>query len=82
MEEAVNLAKLGKPLMAMLFIKSYVQDRIEGRDLNEMDKTCRDLVQAILATPAVNDESWRYFIPSPTVEEIEAVIEKLKQCLE
>lgn len=81
MEDAINLAKLGKPLMAMLLIKSYVQENIKDKDLNSMDKVCKDLISAILATPSVNDESWRVFVPSPTVEEIEAVVQKIRECL-
>lgn len=82
MEEAINLAKMGKPLTAMLLIKSYVQEKIEeGKDVNKMDKICRDLISAILATPSINDESWRVFVPSPSVEEIEAVVQKVKECL-
>ncbi len=82
MEEAINLAKMGKPLMAMLVIKSYVQDKMnEGLDINKMDKVCKDLISAILATPSLNDESWRVFVPSPSIEEIEAVVQKVKECL-
>lgn len=83
MEEAIHLAKMGKPLTAMLIIKSYVQDKIaEGKDVKNMDKVCRDLISAILATPSINDESWGVFVPSPSVEEIEAVIQKVRECLD
>ncbi|AWR96716.1 hypothetical protein DFR86_03520 [Acidianus sulfidivorans JP7] len=81
MEEAIRLARMGKPLAAMLFIKSYVEDKIKDKDINSMDKVCKDLISAILATPSLNDESWRVFVPSPSVEEIEAVIKKLDECI-
>lgn len=81
MEEVINLAKLGKPLMTMLMIKAYVQEKLQGKKLSEMDKVCRDLISAILATPSINDESWKFFVPYPNVEEIEALVEILKECL-
>uniref|UniRef100_A0A2U9IB96 Uncharacterized protein n=2 Tax=Acidianus brierleyi TaxID=41673 RepID=A0A2U9IB96_9CREN len=81
MEEALRMAKQGKPLMAMTMIKSYVQDNVEGKDIRKMNKECRDLIYAILSTPSLNDESWGVFVPAPTEKEIEIVIEKIRDCL-
>jgi hypothetical protein len=81
MEEALRMAKQGKPLMAMMMIKSYVQENVKGKDIKKMNKECKDLLYAILSTPSVNDESWGIFVAAPTEKEIEAVIEKIKDCL-
>jgi hypothetical protein len=34
-----------------------------------------------MAFPSLNDESWRYFVPKPQKEEIEYLIQKVKECL-
>ncbi|EZQ11257.1 MULTISPECIES: hypothetical protein [Acidianus] len=81
MEDAIRLAKAGKPLTAMNLIKTYVQEKMEGKDLKSMDKVCRDLITAVLSAPSVNDESWGVFVPAPNLREIEAVVEKIKECI-
>ncbi len=76
---AIRLAEMGKPLMAMLMIKGYVLDNV--KEINTVPKECKELLQAVLSTPSLNDESWRYFVPALSTDEIRSIAIKVYECV-
>ncbi|MBW9140883.1 MAG: hypothetical protein K1T65_04155 [Candidatus Aramenus sp.] len=78
---AIRLAEIGKPLMAMLVIKEYVSDRVGNLKTKEISKECKDLLQAILSSPSLNDESWRVFVPALPPEEIRSIAIRVSECV-
>ena len=73
-----NLLKMGKPLTALRFLKQFVKD---NQQLFREDEECENVKKIILSFPSLNDESWRYFVPSPDKDEIELLIERVKDCM-
>ncbi|BCU69555.1 hypothetical protein [Stygiolobus caldivivus] len=73
-----NLLKMGKPLTALRFLKQFIKD---NSGLMRNDEECETVKRVIMSFPSLNDESWRYFVPSPPKEEIEYLIQKVKECI-
>jgi hypothetical protein len=69
---------MGKTLTALNYIKQLVKDNI---DKVREDEECKTIVDLVLRFPSLNDESWRYFVPRLEKEEVMALIEKIKDCL-
>ncbi|MEJ2778597.1 hypothetical protein [Stygiolobus sp. RP850M] len=72
-----NLLRMGKPLTALRFLKQFVKDNSKLMRNNE---ECENVKKIVMAFPSLNDESWRYFVPKPQKEEIEYLIQKVKEC--
>ena len=69
---------MGKTLTALNYIKQLVKDNI---DKVREDEECKTIIDLVLCFPSLNDESWRYFVPRLEKEEVMALIEKIKDCL-
>ena len=76
-EIAINLAKMGKPLTAINFLKQFLKN---NPDIISDDEECKNLAHIITHFPSLNDESWRYFVHIEKEDAI-AMIEKIKDCL-
>ncbi|MEM0012260.1 MAG: hypothetical protein QXY87_00055 [Saccharolobus sp.] len=79
METALQLARKGKILYALMFLKDYVIENQEKWD--DSIESCRELLNAIMSIPSLNDESWRIFVPSITLEEFEKITFRVNECM-
>lgn len=74
---ALRLAKMGKPLTALNFVKQFLKN---NPSLISETEECRNFTSVILHFPSLNDESWRYFVHMEK-EEVLRMIEKIGECL-
>lgn len=76
-EVALNLAKMGKPLTAINFVKQFLKNNPEILINSE---ECKSIAHIVTHFPSLNDESWRYFVH---IEKEDAImmIEKIKECI-
>lgn len=79
MEDAINLAKNGRILKALLFLKEYV---VENENLwDKSNENCQELFKAIMSMPSLNDESWGIFVPSIDYEEFMEIVRRVYECM-
>jgi len=78
-EEALSLAKKGKMLTALRFLKQYIKENEYRWD--KMEESCIKLFNAIMAMPSLNDESWGIFVPSMSYDEFNELISRVYQCM-
>ena len=76
-EIALNLAKMGKPLAAINFVKQFLKNNPEILIDN---KECNTIAHIVTHFPSLNDESWRYFVHIEK-EDVIMMIEKIKECI-
>jgi len=76
-EVALNLAKMGKPLTAINFVKQFLKN---NPDIVLDSEECKNIAYVVTHFPSLNDESWRYFVH---VEKEDAImmIEKVAECI-
>ena len=79
MEIAVELAKKGKILKALMLVKQYVEVNEERWD--NTTGFCRELFRAIITMPMLNDESWSIFVPSVNYDEFMKIVESVYECI-
>ncbi|WP_338600727.1 hypothetical protein V6M85_12530 [Sulfolobus tengchongensis] len=79
METALKLARKGKVLSALMFLKHYVIENQERWE-NSIEE-CRELFEVIMSMPSLNDESWRIFVPSITIDDFEELTLRVSECM-
>ncbi|AKA73792.1 hypothetical protein SULI_07585 [Saccharolobus solfataricus] len=79
METALQLARKGKILYALMFLKDYVTENQDKWD-NSIE-ICRGLLSAIMSMPSLNDESWGIFVPTINLDDFEKIISRVNECI-
>ncbi|AEB95859.1 MAG: hypothetical protein QXR57_07345 [Metallosphaera sp.] len=77
LKEVTAALKENRPLFAFMLIKQYVEDH----QLLDESEECLNLVKAVKVMPWLNDESWRYFVPSLPEEEIKLLALRIQNCI-